>query len=256
VSVRGERHQAHTSRASSFGCILFTVEQTELGLLAADCYRRLPLLFAPRPVNTSIGRCRPSITAQVLAVLVGTSDPEVQTSVIESVVIDVVALPSVRNHRQSEQLAVQHDLDSVAVDYLCSGRVTGVSQPPRPLPCPLGIYGVNQRVRLQCAVLSMQRDTGGQSISVKEDRPRRRAGDTANGSTLCSARSTAIPAAASSDLVWRFKEVVATPLADARNGTLSWHRASSGAAPRTVVSGFGARLRCQNYTRSLQVGAA
>lgn len=233
--VGSERHQQASCVSCSLDGVGLILELSDMSFRAIDRQAGYPGAAPLVPVHAAPGGGAPCVRGEVLAIRRPRANPQVASTVVQSVAVLVVNFDAVSRH-EAEQLTMQEQEGLSPSAPLGALRVAGGVQAPLPLSCPRGVGAVDERVRPKRSVASLQGDRCRQSVRAK------RHGECMSGSPTCVGT---VQRPANHDLVGQGKEVGAACFADARNGRLLGHSESplGMSRPRTVsaVAGVFAR---------------
>lgn len=270
VLVHCIRQQGRSSEAGSFGCFEFIDEEFRVDLLAVQMDIRPPQAALSMQRNPPMDRGAWA-TRDVLFTDGWCSNPQIRSTVIQPVAIDVISEETISGN-QAKQLAMHSN----------AGAADGISlgtQVPCPLTGPLRIGSVDKRIGDHCAIARQQWYASGQAIVAQDDRlgvPCEVTGARAEhpildcrdlalkGLSACltgqrdlirhpfaTARLRAVATAAGLDAVVVDAERRAASPAHTQCATVPSHRddpqVSRGAKPRPVSAGAG--ISCVNFTR-------
>ncbi len=154
MSVLSIRHQPPPSLPRNFGGFSFAHKKAEIHPLPSNLERYLPLVSFCIPQDSAM-RGRPISSRDVLTVLVSFQNPKVTPSVVQSVSVDVVCLPLV-SMREPEHSTVH--LDGYPARPLITAGIAIAAPIPPPLVDPVGISGVDQRIRSNAAISGAERN--------------------------------------------------------------------------------------------------
>ena len=233
-SVNGVRHVLQASRSGDSTGFVLVGKETEMFSPAVEPGLSAPLLGLLRPVDSAIGRGTADLGGSILALDISVCRPEVDSSVVEFVPVDVVAFGWIAG-LQSENLTVNRRSVTNAVQVELALRITIIAQPPSPLVDLVDIDGVNNGVGGDRSIIGVQREERG-SVVLQDDRG------------VAILRAAPIP----THIRWLDREFFSTRLTD----TLNRHRLlTPGGVLRPSIVTSNAGLSCVNYTSPYLVAA-
>lgn len=235
--VNGVGQEPFASVAGRLSSLQFIREPANSDLHAVGFHIRRPLPSFLIPGNATMLRCGVSVAREILLTLGHCDCPQITPPVVEFVPIDVIS-PQRVVMRKAEYHPVQHRVKSAFGEAFGPLDIAAI-QIPRPLAYQGDIGGVDDRMCPNVTEAIVQRNECGQAVFT-DDR-----GDW-----------RAAPAAVQRAEVFLvdFGRLAGERFSTRETANMYGHRITPGAAPRSVTSGFGARLRCSNYTSSLRVG--
>jgi hypothetical protein len=162
-SVDSSGKQAQPGSARSFSGVSLGGERSETARPSIDGDLGYPLHCAPLQVNASEPGRRAGLAGHILAVDTAGSGPEVDSTVIEFVSVDMVYLSTI-SVLQSKQLSVQTYRSNSAIvtsHMFATDYITVSAQAPSPSTGPFGIGSVHHCVSAHRSIASTERDTYG-----------------------------------------------------------------------------------------------
>lgn len=171
-----------------------------------------------------MGRRRVDPARHVLSVPDVRDGSQVDTSIVEMVAIPMVAFDSIAG-RQSQQLTVKVDREAMVATVNGDATVDVAVRLERPAPLcgPRGIGSVDQGPCDNRTVTSIERDTSS-AVGIDDGLAR-------EAEAQAVTRPSAVQSLSYADCVSIGEEVIATPLADAWDGTLVGHQVTPGVSP-------------------------
>ena len=154
-----EWHQSASGLARDPGCELLVGKIPQMERLAVDLNLGRPLPTLSDPTHAAMPRSRGPIAGDVLPIGGLAQGPQVFSTAVQAISIDVIALNAVEHSGEAKEFAVQADMDPPAPDALLADDIAIPVEMPVPLKNERGIRSVNQGICADLAAHGAQGDS-------------------------------------------------------------------------------------------------